>query len=590
MPLGGVVVSKKRSSILPQKKVDNETAQLSIYDSVNSFLNPEITLRDFEELGKKRFLLLKWIENQRLQKKPLDEDEARFLGVTVAEDKNFTSLQSKIRELGLHRRDADEMSHHILRLACCSSEDTSKWMVAYETVLFERRYISALSQSRQTIHHKLKIEDELIHKAQFINDPLYKQINGKYPLINLKYEVEEQNEKVILPYHKVLFYEVCDLVSRRHVFMQRGYAFVPHERFYAVVKGRFRSCLNKSLATMRKNHTLNRMRGDEMASRLVPILESIPAAIDVGYKNTNLTGGIMHTDVLKLKKHMPLCMQLIIDEDCMKKKYLRHWGILHLGLFLKGIGLPLQEANRFWQKCLKDEKKIKEVCGNSRHMYGASGAKKDYTPFGCYKLAESVRDKKPEKNCHYGCPYAYYSESKLTAYLQRSKMPNEDIKEVLNLKKGKHYGLACKKVFESRHRPLLEKNRMSIDDIENQWDHPNRYFDSSYHLHFPDKKPTNPNHVKHSPIPAKFLSHPRSTPPLTTSKMKSSFTPPTQKYRNKSSTPRKTPTFGKRAKLVQFGKTARKTPVFGKKAKKVEPPIHSQAPPRPEVEPMETEI
>lgn len=129
---------------------------------------------------------------------------------------------------------------------------------------------------------------------------------------------------------------------------------------------------------------------------------------------------------------------------------------------------------------------------------------------------------------------------------------------------------------------------MNIDDIENAWDHPNRYFDSSYHLHYPDKKPTNPNLVKHSPIPAKFLSHPRATPPLATSKLKSSFTPPTtQKYTSKSSTPRKTPVFGKKTKLAQFGKSARKTPVFGKKAKKVEAPIHSQPS---EAEPMETEI
>eukprot|EP00493_Phyllostaurus_siculus_P026513 UN26858 len=131
---------------------------------------------------------------------------------------------------------------------------------------------------------------------------------------------------------------------------------------------------------------------------------------------------------------MPLCMSQIISEDCEKKKYARHWGILHLSLFLKGIGLPIMEAQKFWRASCKDEKKYKEVSGNLRHMFGLTGARRDYTPFGCFKLVSSVKDSKPEKDCHYGCPFAFYSNARMVPLLRQRNVKQEDIEEVITLK------------------------------------------------------------------------------------------------------------------------------------------------------------
>lgn len=58
---------------------------------------------------------------------------------------------------------------------------------------------------------------------------------------------------------EVPFHEVCELVARRGVVIHRGYAFVPHGKFHTVVRGRFRTRLNKSLAIMRRENTINRM-------------------------------------------------------------------------------------------------------------------------------------------------------------------------------------------------------------------------------------------------------------------------------------------------------------------------------------------
>ncbi len=48
------------------------------------------------------------------------------------------------------------------------------------------------------------------------------------------------------------------------------------------------------------------------------------------------------------RKHFPLCMRTLytkLKED----SHLKHSGRMQLGLFLKGAGLPLDEALAFWR-------------------------------------------------------------------------------------------------------------------------------------------------------------------------------------------------------------------------------------------------
>jgi len=167
------------------------------------------------------------------------------------------------------------------------------------------------------------------------------------------------------------------------------------------------------------------------------------------------------------------------------------------------------------EKINERRKKFKEIAGGLKHAYGTSGSKKDYSPFSCYKLVESVADKVPEKNCHYGCPFRYYNDKRLANTLRTKKVSDKDIIDIIKLKKGKHFELACKKVMESTHRDILQKNNQTIDDIENTWSHPNRYFDASYYLYNPDAKPKDdeikktepenmtqqPGEVRRKPVP-----------------------------------------------------------------------------------------
>jgi len=519
----------------------------SVYDEYPDY---HITLNEFEQLGKKRFRLLKWIESQKAQNKPIDVFEAKFLESPPPKP----DILAKMGEFGLYDSKvdarADAIGHFVLRLACCTTEERAKWFVNFETILFDKRYVLNSETQQAIALSSLNISSEILTKQAFLTK--YPMLNGLSPLPRFSMDSTAPYENAILPLHRVPFHEVSELVGQRKVLIHKGYAFVPNEKFHNVVRGRFRARLNRSLAMMRREHTINRMKEDESASRMVPILENILKGMDNTYKSTKLAGNaIRASQIKKLKANMPLCMRQIITEDCEKKGYARHWGILHLSLFLKGIGMPLDQAAKFWTKSMKDGKKGKEVVGNLNHMYGKTGARRDYSPFGCQKLFESVKDTKPEKGCHYGCPFVYYSATQLVTTLRNMNLNDNDCTEVVKYKSERQYTLACRKVFEATHRDLLAKEAITIEDVACTWDHPNRYFDTSYHMHNPQlikelpadsSQPPQKPFIKPNPTPRR--AERRATP--TTARR--SRTPTFKR------TPRTTPTFGKRA-----------TPVFGKK-------------------------
>ena len=82
------------------------------------------------------------------------------------------------------------------------------------------------------------------------------------------------------------------------------------------------------------------------------------------------------------RQHFPLCMRNMHDH-LREKKHLKHDGRYQYGLFLKGIGLSLEEALVFWRRgfsSMTDEKFRKDHQYNIRHNYGQEGGRKDYKP------------------------------------------------------------------------------------------------------------------------------------------------------------------------------------------------------------------
>ena len=103
-----------------------------------------------------------------------------------------------------------------------------------------------------------------------------------------------------------------------------------------------------------------------------------------------MTARSLHSQLAK--ESFPLCMRQLQD-TLAEAHHLKHGGRLQYGLFLKGIGLTLQESMLFWKneflKVMTADKFDKEYSYNVRHSYGQEGRRKSYDAYNCVRIITS---------------------------------------------------------------------------------------------------------------------------------------------------------------------------------------------------------
>ncbi|NXJ11452.1 PRI2 primase, partial [Odontophorus gujanensis] len=189
-------------------------------------------------------------------------------------------------------------------------------------------------------------------------------------------------------------------------------------------------------------------------------------------KNTGKIS-LEHIDALSVKS-FPLCMRQL-HKALRENHHLRHGGRMQYGLFLKGIGLTLEQALEFWKKefirgKVDADKFDKGYAYSIRHNYGKEGKRTDYTPYSCMKI---IMSNPPSQGDYHGCPFRHSDPELLKQKLQSYKVPPSGVTQILELVKGMHYQLACQKYFELTHE---------VDDIGFSLNHPNQYFAESQRI------------------------------------------------------------------------------------------------------------
>lgn len=169
-------------------------------------------------------------------------------------------------------------------------------------------------------------------------------------------------------------------------------------------------------------------------------------------------------------------------EKLQEDHHLKHGGRMQLGLFLKGVGLKLDDALAFWRaefsRKVGAERFEKEYAYSIRHNYGKEGKRTDYTPYSCQKIISST----PGVGDHHGCPYRHFSEENLRAALTRMRVGNRALEDVIDKVRNRHYQLACTLTFEAVHGS-------SCDAGVN---HPNQYYNDSQRILESQKSSSNP--------------------------------------------------------------------------------------------------
>ncbi|KHN76917.1 DNA primase large subunit [Toxocara canis] len=362
-------------------------------------------------------------------------------------------------------RRRDLISHFILRLAFCKTPEQTKWFIQQEIDLFRYRF-QLESKNRMNIIRFLAANDIGIESlSEMVNDELAEQISNASSVSVQKVRCTNL--------WKVPFVDAFDFVRKRKVLMRGGFAYVLHDDLVAILCTKLRMTISSAMARARMH-----LGFIEEEHRLMPLLLKLTDKTYIGkaYDGKGTTKRITGSMIDELcEKSFPLCMRQI-HHRLRVDHHLRHGARMQYGLFLKGIGLSLEDALAFWRseftKKIDDDKFEKQYAYNIRHNYGKVGRRVDYKAYSCAKII--LGNAPGAQDCH-GCPFRHSDATVLAQMLEKVGLLKHEIATIVDLSKSSQYDRACTRYFEFTHK-------MTENSLGTVITHPNEYFDLSTQL------------------------------------------------------------------------------------------------------------
>lgn len=409
----------------------------------------EVALEEFENFALDRLRVLKNIEDAKTRGKKHEEMDS------LVDELWRRHMREGERAESVRK---DKISHFALRLAYCQTEELRRWFLAQESSLFRHRFRNLTPDWQKKFLEENNLPYKAIGSAELEAvkeklDQVARSINGTAGSV----------------YYKVPFEQVPELVGGRRVFLKGGKAYVPRDQLTSIVGGLFREGLSKALTLTGRKWAAS--IAEEERDRLTSLVESLSSRyLGPDYSQVSSKQELADLPVLA-ERSFPMCMRHMyrkLKED----HHLKHNGRLQLGLFLKGIGLSLEDTLTFWRsefsQKMGSEKFDKEYSYMFRHGYGKEGKRMDYTPYGCMKIIMST----PGVGDHHGCPYRHFSEENLRTALSSLRLSSQSVDEAVEKAKNNHYQLACGVAFEG----------LRGSECESGITHPNHYFQQSEKL------------------------------------------------------------------------------------------------------------
>jgi len=448
------VDSKRRNGVDHRKKQYAEPAfkETQYPHRLNYYITPptaDITLEQFEQWAIDRLRILSEIEACSFRNKSPAET-ALHMKPLLEKYLPLDSNGSSSTQLASQRQ-KDHYSHFILRLAFSSTKELRQRFARVETMLFRLRFNADDTRERTAFVQSLNLDWEPVsdeEKAELSVQLLATVASNSAKKAYLSIDDET--------FYKVDWMRVPDLVEQRRVFLRGGKAFVPAKELQSLVVTEFTSRLERALELTARARPLI----DE-EDRLVPILEHLSknfVAPDAGYSggSSAIEGAeITARNMDNLSQHFPMCMT-VLHRTLRRDSHLKHYGRLQLSLFLKGIGLSLDECLIFWRQGfnkITEDTFNKEYRYNVRHVYGDVGGDSNrrgggYSPYSCQKI---LTEHAPGPGEAHGCPYRHMNMENLAVQLQASGVTDPSVlRGVKEDKEKQKFHLAC-----NRYVPLL---------------------------------------------------------------------------------------------------------------------------------------
>ncbi|KAH6603287.1 dna primase large subunit [Trichoderma cornu-damae] len=472
-----VIDHRKKQFATPQFKDTQYPHRLNFYADAPT---ADITLEQFEQWAIDRLRVLAELEACSFRNRSPAETASHMkpiLDKYLLLDSNSSS-NTKL----FSQRQKDHYSHFILRLAFSSTEDLRRRFARVETMLFRMRFHSDDVSERSAFVSNLDLDwwepvtddEKRRHGAE-----LAAMVSGK------KTNSEDET------WFKVDWERVPDLVESRRVFLKAGKAYVPGREQASMVVAEFASRLERQLELTAR--ALPRLDEDD---RLTPILNHLsknfitPDSAYMSGSTAPVGAQPSAAAIDSLSQHFPACMSNL-HRSLRRDAHLKHYGRLQYTLFLKGIGLNLEECLMFWRGSfhkITDDTFNKEYRYNIRHAYGDVGGDSNrrgggYSPFSCQKI---LTEHPPGPGEAHGCPYRHFNLENLTALVQAMGVSDRSVLQGVKEDKDKQkFHMACNRVFEHLHKAEITKAKEESIMTANQLEtivHPNEYFKRSYLL------------------------------------------------------------------------------------------------------------
>lgn len=368
--------------------------------------------------------------------------------------------------------DEDVTSHLLCRFAFCMSERWRDWLVRTERVLLMARIKMEVAKSPFTFLVDLMKRNGLpcapLTKEQLEDSILVEYLDYRRARADAARESEGRAEN----YFAVPLSLATRLIKKRQVLCRGGQAILFRDQVQEVFLTVFCAHLNRGLHSAFLARVKQQSLEEESAQSTVMVMLDAFLEKFIADPADSLQEGEAGTvragDVQRLAQtHFPPCMRNI-DSHLRRVGHLKHHGRFTYGLFLKAIGLSLEDSMELFATLMhvkgggSVEAFAKTAYGyNVRHNYGMEGKKTSYSSASCATVL-GLPPVVDSQDCH-GCPFRFSSEEALRAMVGKEQ-PNPkgrdyppvrptagDIEDIVTDCKAQHYTRACYKYFMSTH-------------------------------------------------------------------------------------------------------------------------------------------
>lgn len=280
--------------------------------------------------------------------------------------------------------------------------------------------------------------------------------------------------------YRVPFTQVLDLVRYRRAIIKGGVAICKYddEHHRQHIQRMFRRLLEEKLA---RAHAVFGLVNSDYKEQLDEFLDSLPSQYlgkefdSADHEQAEVS---LHNLPRLAHRDFPLCMKTQY-EHIVTTHHMPHTGRLQFGLFLKGIGLTVDQSVQWWhdefvQLVGEDGWKKKNYNYNIRYNYGEVGRRQNWHPYNCHKIISSSSDRSDP----HGCPFRNRTQELIFGELRSSITDANTFrsatKSIGNALNDKNYAQACIEFFRAKH------GEAAAPDLEASSLHPNLYFIRSY--------------------------------------------------------------------------------------------------------------